>query len=102
MGIFYVRKYEPPGFHMGLGVSSQRALCAWERGGLFILAGIQALPTLSYHTLGLPTFPLFLHLPSFQGIARLPGQELRRRPGSDFHDPESPRLEAEVTQGLPS
>lgn len=66
---------------MGLGVSSQRALCAGERGGLFILAGVQALPTLSYHTLGLPTFPPFLHLPSSQGTVRLPGEERRRRPG---------------------
>lgn len=85
---------------MGLGVSSQRALCAWEGGGLLTLAGVQALPTLSYHTLRLPTSPLFLHLPSSQGTARLPGQKLRGRPGSDSHDPESPRLEAEVTQGL--
>lgn len=63
MGIFFVKKYEPLGFHMGLVVSSQRALCARERGGLFILAGVQALPTLSSHTLELPTFPLLL-LPS--------------------------------------
>lgn len=60
---------------MGLGVSSQRALCAGERGGLFILAGVQALPTLGYHTLGLPTFPPFLHLPSSQGTARGGAQE---------------------------
>lgn len=57
---------------MGLGVSSQRALCAWERGGLLILAAGQTLPTSSHHTLGLPTFPLLLHLPSSQGTATLP------------------------------
>lgn len=59
---------------MGLGVSSQRALCAGERGGLFILAGVQALPTLGYHTLGLPTFPPSC-LPSSQGTAGGGAQE---------------------------
>lgn len=73
MGIFYVKKYEPPGFHMSLGVSSQRALCAWERGGLFILAGVQALPTSYYHILGLPTFPLLCtSLPPRAQTATLP------------------------------
>lgn len=61
---------------MGLGVSSQRALCAWEGGGLLTLAGIQALPTLSCHTLRLP-------LSSLLASPFLPGHSQATRAGAE-------------------